>query len=98
MSLAPFVPSPPEVVRTMLQLAELKSGETLYDLGCGDARIVIMGDFNDEPESIPIVEKLGACNNFDAKCPSGLINISAILKSIDAPIFCSSFFVSKCSV
>ncbi len=42
MSLAPFVPSPPEVVRSMLQLAELKPGETLYDLGCGDARIIIM--------------------------------------------------------
>lgn len=42
MSLAPFVPSPAEVVKSMLQLAELKPGETLYDLGCGDARIVIM--------------------------------------------------------
>ncbi|MHC1705436.1 MAG: endonuclease [Tenuifilaceae bacterium] len=46
-----------------------------------DARIVIMGDFNDEPESIPIVEKLGACKNYDALCLSGLINISAILRS-----------------
>lgn len=42
MSLAPFVPTPPTVVKAMLQLAELKSGENLYDLGCGDGRIVIM--------------------------------------------------------
>ena len=41
MSLAPFVPSPVNVVDKMLELAELKPGETVYDLGCGDARIVI---------------------------------------------------------
>ncbi|MCJ7631678.1 class I SAM-dependent methyltransferase [Candidatus Bathyarchaeota archaeon] len=42
MSLAPFVASPPNVVEKMLELAELKQGETLFDLGCGDARIVIL--------------------------------------------------------
>ncbi len=40
--LAPFVPSPPEVVEKMLQLANVKAGDTVYDLGCGDGRIVIM--------------------------------------------------------
>lgn len=30
------------VVRKMLEYADLKPGETLYDLGCGDGRIVIM--------------------------------------------------------
>jgi len=42
MSLAPFVGTPPNVVEKMLELAELRPGEILYDLGCGDARIVIM--------------------------------------------------------
>jgi len=42
MSLAPFVPTPDPVVRAMIQLTELKPGETLYDLGCGDGRIIIM--------------------------------------------------------
>ncbi len=41
MSLAPFVPSPQNVVTAMLELVELKKDETLYDLGCGDARIII---------------------------------------------------------
>ena len=42
MSLAPFVASPSNVVEKMLELAEVKPGEVVYDLGCGDARIVIM--------------------------------------------------------
>jgi len=41
MSLAPFVPSPPDVVTTMLQLADVKKDEELFDLGCGDGRIII---------------------------------------------------------
>ena len=35
------VPTPNEVVEIMLDLAELKEGETLYDLGSGDGRILI---------------------------------------------------------
>jgi len=46
-----------------------------------DARILIMGDFNDEPESTPLVDGLMVCLNNSVKCPSGLISISAILKS-----------------
>ncbi len=41
-SLAPHVPTAEDVVRKMLELAELKSGERLYDLGSGDGRIIIM--------------------------------------------------------
>lgn len=37
----PFVPTPQEVVDKMLELAAVKSTDTLYDLGCGDGRIVI---------------------------------------------------------
>ena len=45
-----------------------------------DARILIMGDMNDEPESQPVAEGLGACLREVPDCPSGLINIAAILK------------------
>ena len=38
----PYVPTPPEVVEAMLKLGEVKKGDILYDLGCGDGRIVIM--------------------------------------------------------
>jgi SAM-dependent methyltransferase len=37
----PYVPSPNPVVDGMLQLAGVKAGDTVYDLGCGDGRIVI---------------------------------------------------------
>jgi SAM-dependent methyltransferase len=38
----PYVPTPPEVVEAMLKLGEVKKGDVLYDLGCGDGRIVVM--------------------------------------------------------
>jgi cyclopropane fatty-acyl-phospholipid synthase-like methyltransferase len=37
----PFVPSPMHVVHKMIELAEIKSGDILYDMGSGDGRIVI---------------------------------------------------------
>ena len=39
-SLAPYVASPQNIVERMLEAAELKPGETVYDLGCGDGRIL----------------------------------------------------------
>jgi SAM-dependent methyltransferase len=39
-SLAPYVPSPPIVVDAVLKLAELKPGETLFDVGSGDGRFL----------------------------------------------------------
>jgi SAM-dependent methyltransferase len=40
-NLAPYVNSPEHAIDRMLQFASLKEGETLYDLGCGDGRILI---------------------------------------------------------
>jgi SAM-dependent methyltransferase len=39
--ISPFVATPQEVVDRMLELAEVKSGDVVYDLGSGDGRIVI---------------------------------------------------------
>jgi hypothetical protein len=38
---APYAGTPPDVVEAMLQLAALRQGDVVYDLGCGDGRIVI---------------------------------------------------------
>jgi SAM-dependent methyltransferase len=40
-SLAPYVPTPDDVVDRMLKLAQVTKDDTVYDLGCGDGRIVI---------------------------------------------------------
>ncbi len=37
----PYVPTPQLVVDAMLKLAEVKEGDVVYDLGCGDGRLVI---------------------------------------------------------
>jgi len=36
-----FVPTPNEVVQKMLELAKVTPNDVVYDLGCGDGRIVI---------------------------------------------------------
>jgi SAM-dependent methyltransferase len=36
-----YVPTPDAVVKEMLSLADVKPGDVVYDLGCGDGRIVI---------------------------------------------------------
>lgn len=36
---APWVPTPLPRVKRMLELAEIKAGDRIYDLGCGDGRI-----------------------------------------------------------
>ncbi len=53
-NLAPYFPTPGIVVEKMLQLAGLKAGEKLYDLGSGDGRIVIMAAQKFHAEAIGV--------------------------------------------
>ncbi len=39
--IVPYVPTPQEAVERMLELAQVKKGDVVYDLGSGDGRIVI---------------------------------------------------------
>jgi tRNA A58 N-methylase Trm61 len=37
----PFIPTPEDIIPKMLRFASVKAGETVFDLGSGDGRIVI---------------------------------------------------------
>jgi protein-L-isoaspartate O-methyltransferase len=58
--LAPYVPSPQPVVERMLEAAGLKPYETVYDLGCGDGRILITAarDFRAKAVGVELSDKL----------------------------------------
>ena len=60
MFIAPFVATPLPVVKHMLTLAEVKPGEIVYDLGCGDGRVVIMAaqDFGASAVGVEMREDL----------------------------------------
>ena len=40
----PYVPSTEVAVKEMLKMAKIQKGDVLYDLGCGDGRIVIAAE------------------------------------------------------
>ncbi len=58
--LAPFVTSPQPIIDRMLQVANLRSGEVLYDLGSGDGRIVVAAarDFGAKAVGVELSEPL----------------------------------------
>ncbi len=60
MYIAPYVPSPPQVIRQMLILAQLKPREVFFDLGAGDGRAVVMAakDFGARAVGVELREDL----------------------------------------
>ncbi len=36
-----YIPTPPKVVDKMIEMADIQKDDLVYDLGCGDARIII---------------------------------------------------------
>ena len=66
--LAPYVATPPDVVERMLRLADVGPRDVVYDLGCGDGRIVIMAaqKFGARGVGVDIDASLVAKANADA--------------------------------
>lgn len=60
--LAPYYPTPHSVVQRMLELAKVKPGEKVFDLGSGDGRIVIMAaqKFKADATGVELDDKLHA--------------------------------------
>jgi protein-L-isoaspartate O-methyltransferase len=66
-SLAPYVSSPQEIVDRMLELADLKPGEKLYDLGSGDGRILITAVTRFKAKAVGIEISDDLVNSTDAR-------------------------------
>ncbi len=61
-SLAPYLPTPNTIVEKMLEVGELKAGETMFDLGSGDGRFVIAaaGKFKANAIGVELDDELAA--------------------------------------
>lgn len=87
-SLGPYVTSPPEVVDEMLELARVRPGETVYDLGSGDGRVLITAvkQFKARAVGIELSEDLYRLSN-DKIARLGLQNearvINADVRTVD---------------
>jgi SAM-dependent methyltransferase len=60
--LAPYVPTPLEVIDAMLKLAAVREADTLYDLGSGDGRIIIRAAEKHKASAVGIEFDEELCN------------------------------------
>ncbi len=79
-SLAPYVVSPQEIVDRMLEIANLKQGETLFDLGSGDGRIIITASqrYRAKAVGVEISDRLVKSTN-DRIMSLGLQNLCSVI-------------------
>jgi cyclopropane fatty-acyl-phospholipid synthase-like methyltransferase len=79
-SLAPYVVSPQEIVDRMLEIANLKAGETVYDLGSGDGRILFTAAqrYHAKAVGVEISDRLVRSTN-DRIAQLGLQNLVSVI-------------------
>lgn len=75
---APWVPTPMARVKRMLELANIKPGERVYDLGCGDGRLVHLAAKQYGADAIglelsPLVYAWARIRNFFLRSPSRIL-------------------------
>ena len=85
----PYEPSPPEVVRAMLELAGVTNRDVVYDLGSGDGRIVIAAarDFGARAVGIDIDPKRIEESNENAR----RANVTDRVRFLQGDLFESDF-------
>jgi|SRR5436190_12030554 len=66
-NLAPYIPSPQIVVERMLELARIRPGEIVYDLGSGDGRILITAAQKFKARAVGIEMSPDLCKSTMAK-------------------------------
>ena len=69
-SLAPYIPSPQEVVDRMLSAARVKPGEMVYDLGSGDGRIIITAAQKFQAHAVGVELRADLCKSTQARIKS----------------------------
>lgn len=85
----PFVPSDDLVIDTMLTMAGAGRNDVLYDLGCGDGRIVIAAAKKYRTRSIGI--ELDPLRVADAMEQAGLAGVEYMVDFIEEDIFDADF-------
>lgn len=60
--MAPYVPSPQEIIDRMLEIAQVKPLDTVIDVGCGDGRVLVTAvqKFKAKAIGIEIEQKIAA--------------------------------------
>ncbi|MGB6242469.1 MAG: class I SAM-dependent methyltransferase [Castellaniella sp.] len=81
----PFVPSDDDVIEGLLSLGEVRSTDLLYDLGCGDGRIVIAAARTRGARSIGV--ELDPLRIADAMEEAGHVRVEYLVDFIEEDIF-----------
>src|SRR5690554_6349545 len=90
----PFVPTDDEVIKAMLDLAEVGPRDRLYDLGCGDGRIVVKAALERNTRSVGI--EIDPLRIADAMEYAGLSGVEYLVDFVEESIFTADF--SKATV
>ncbi|HSH37718.1 MAG TPA: class I SAM-dependent methyltransferase [Chthoniobacterales bacterium] len=84
-----YVPTPQQLVDVMLQMADVKKGEVLYDLGSGDGRLVITAAKNHGARAIGI--DIDPQRIAEAKENAAIANVEDKVEFRQADLFKSDF-------
>ena len=85
----PFVPTDDGVVNAMLELAEVGPKDRLYDLGCGDGRIVVAAALEHNTRSVGV--EIDPLRIADAMEYAGLTGVEYLVDFIEEDIFTVDF-------
>jgi precorrin-6B methylase 2 len=81
----PYVPTSPEAVEAMLKLAGVQKSDTVYDLGCGDGRIVVSAAKNFGAHAVGI--DIDPARLEEARANVKRAGVENLVKIVDGDLF-----------